>query len=221
VCGALVVYEFKFVHLLLLLGIQLAQTGVKAILVENFVMKSLSLAGSGPKTLCVARSSFWLVVMGTLGTIMWWAYTDITCNYRLFSYHWFIMDSANLLLAGLLTAASCHLLNHVAQTKRRHELLIAKSGGRNEEESGLRKDALNCFHRQSKFLVGLLLFFAIADATLKFAADYFFVQNEDYICTNNVSVVATSDKAAYLMTGLSIDMVAFVFMVWYVLYRLP
>jgi len=110
-------------------------------------MKSLSLSGSGPKVMMTAKTAFWVIVMGSIGTIMWWAYTDITCANRLFSYHWFLMDSANLLLAGLLTAASCHLLGHVAQTKRRHELLIAKSGGRNEEESGLRKDALSCFHR--------------------------------------------------------------------------
>jgi len=184
-------------------------------------MKSLMLSGSGPKTMFMARSAFWLLVMGSIGIIMFWAYTDITCANRLFSYHWFLMDFANLVLAGLLTAASCHLLGHVAQTKRRHELLIAKSGGRNEEESGLRKDALNCFHRQSKFLVGLLLFFAFADAALKLSADYFFVQNVDYICTNNVSMIATSDRAAGLMTGLSVDMLAFVGMVWYILYRLP
>lgn len=184
-------------------------------------MKSLKLAGSGSKTMCIARSSFWVIVMGSIGTIMWWASTEITCANRLFSYHWFLMDTANLFLAGLLTLASCHLLGHVTETKRRHELLIAKTGGFNEEESGLRKDALSCFHKQSKFLVGLLMFFAFADAALKMSGNYFFVQNEDYICTNEVAMVATSDRAAGLMTALSVDMLALVVMVWYILYRIP
>ncbi len=79
------VYEFQFTHLLLLLGIQLIQTGVRAIVVENFFMKSLKLSGARPGTMACSRMLFWLIVMGSIGLIMFWAYFDITCAHRVFS----------------------------------------------------------------------------------------------------------------------------------------
>ena len=133
------------------------------------------------------------------------------------------MDSVNLMLAGLLLVSSCYLMTHVEATKRRHQLLIAKAaGGWDEYESGLSKDALNCFHRQSKWLVSTLIFFTIADTALKTTSNYLLYPNgEDYTCTDNTNVLAVSDNAAILMAGLSVDLLAYVFVFWVILYKIP
>jgi hypothetical protein len=84
------------------------------------------------------------------------------------------MDAANIVLASLLLGVSCYLLAHVKATKKRHQLLIAKEGGWSEIQSGLTKDALNCFHKQSKLLVASLMFFALLDTGLKYTGTYLF-----------------------------------------------
>ena len=84
------------------------------------------------------------------------------------------MDAANIILASLLLGVSCYLLAHVNATKKRHQLLIAKEGGWSELQSGLTKDALNCFHKQSKILVAGLMLFALVDTGLKFSGNYLF-----------------------------------------------
>ena len=62
------------------------------------------------------------------------------------------------------------------------------------------------------------MFFMLADTSLKLAGNYLFTPGIDFTCTNKAMIMAVSNGAAILMTCLTIDMLAFVVLFWFILY---
>ena len=61
----------------------------------------------------------------------------------------------------------------------------------------------------------------VADTSLKLAGNHLFTPGIDYTCTNKAMIMAVSDRAAILMTCVTVDMLAFVLLFWFILYKLP
>ena len=67
-----------------------------------------------------------------------------------------------------------------------------------------------------------LICFTIADLALKSTSNYLLYPNgEDYTCTDTTNVMAVSDNAAILVAALSADLLAYVFVFWVILYKIP
>jgi hypothetical protein len=105
----LLIYEFVVFELILLMAIIMIQTFIRAFVCYHFLTKGLMTAGFNEKTTQQANK----IYIGFNGALL--ALTlilavipgaDVNCNSGLFSYHWYILDSIDLVNSMIILASS-------------------------------------------------------------------------------------------------------------------
>jgi hypothetical protein len=96
----LLLYEFAYDHLIILMVVFLVETLLRAIICANFVAKALVILKKGERTVKLFQYAYYsvvgIVILVILGLALF-STNIISCNYELYSYHWFILDGLDLL----------------------------------------------------------------------------------------------------------------------------
>lgn len=96
----LLLYEFAYDHLIILMLVFLVETLLRAVICANFVAKALVILKKGERTVKLFQYAYYAVVGLVILVILALALFStniISCNDALYSYHWFILDGVDLL----------------------------------------------------------------------------------------------------------------------------
>jgi hypothetical protein len=122
------VYEFFYNDLVLLLTVFMMQSALRAVVSSNFFVKALVIIKKENRILCFQAAYY--SVIGTIYAILLilalFAFEagqdgSINCNKKIFSYHWFILDSVDLIQSALICASAVFIVRHLKRTMQKKD----------------------------------------------------------------------------------------------------
>ena len=114
----LLLYEFAYDHLIMLMMVFLVETLLRAVVCANFVAKALQVKNQDEKIVKWFQIIYYSFIFGVIAIIMIMAlFSDYTinCINTIFSYHWFILDGVDLVQSLLITGSSILLIRHMKE----------------------------------------------------------------------------------------------------------
>ena len=114
----LLLYEFMFDHLFMLMFVFMVETLLRAVVCANFVAKAILIRQHIDNEKLVRRFQivYYLLVFSVLVLLLvmsLFSDSKITCDEAIFSYHWFILDFLDLLQSLLITVSALYLFRHM------------------------------------------------------------------------------------------------------------
>lgn len=112
----MLLYEFAFDHLIMLMLVFLVETLLRAVVCANFVAKALILKRSTESLVARFQALYYslvIVVIIVLLSMSLLSDSTITCAEQIYSYHWFVLDVLDLLQSLLITISALYLVRHL------------------------------------------------------------------------------------------------------------
>lgn len=114
----LLVYEFVFDHLIVLMAVFLVETILRSVVCANFVSRAILLRRhinnqKHIRCFMILYYTFVFSVVAVLLIMSMFSSSKISCNNDIYSYHWFIVDVLDLLQSLLITISAVFLVRHL------------------------------------------------------------------------------------------------------------
>ena len=113
----MLVYEFAFDHLIMMLSVFFVESLLRAVVCSNFVSKVLLIKNVKERVIFIFKIIYYAIIMLVLVGIFILALSSTTAlsctNEEIYSWHWFILDGVDLIQSLLITISSVYLIKHI------------------------------------------------------------------------------------------------------------
>ena len=113
----MLVYEFAFDHLIMMLSVFFVESLLRAVVCSNFVSKVLLIKNVKERIIFIFKIIYYAIIMLVIVGIFILALSSTTAlsctNEEIYSWHWFILDGVDLIQSLLITISAVYLIKHM------------------------------------------------------------------------------------------------------------
>ena len=185
----------------MLMLVFLVETTLRAVVCANFVSKVLLLRDGNDRLARRFQYIYYLVVVVVIGVLLGVSLlssSQISCEKHIYSYHWFILDSLDLIQSVLITISALYLFRHVKAKARQ---MPTETSDQDIIMSVHEKRQLKCLMAQTKIISAFYLCYVLSDFIFQGVGNAVFDLTNDFKCVNGTVLIPMNDSgAAYLLT---------------------